>query len=157
MSDLHVENIEQPLRRTPVVTCFLMNLEEREQRILLVRRSQRVGSYNARWAGVSGFVEQGVTPDEQAYTEIREETGLQRDQVRMLKRGAIVEYSDPAINRHWLVHPYLFQVLVPAAIKLDWEAEEMRWILPEELQSYETVPRLHEAFLSASNGEPVEQ
>jgi ADP-ribose pyrophosphatase YjhB (NUDIX family) len=147
---------EQPeLRPTHVVTNFLLRTDGNEPRILIVRRSQRVGSYNARWAGISGFVEPGVTPDDQAYTEIREETGLQRDQLRMLKRGAVIEHADASLNRHWYIHPYLFEVLTPDAIKLDWEATEMRWIAPSELGNYETVPKLAEAYESAINGEDV--
>ena len=143
---------QQSLRPTHVVTCFLMR---QDGRMLIVQRSDRVGSYHAHWAGVSGFVEAGVTPDEQAYTEIREETGLQREQVRMLKRGAVVEYEDASIGRHWYVHPFLFEVLTPDAIRLDWEARQMRWITPSELQNYETVPKLAEAFASAEQGEAV--
>ncbi len=150
-------NAQEPLRDTPVVTNFLMRTNNNEPRILIVRRSQRVGSYNARWGGISGFVEKDVTPDEQAYTEIREETGLQRDQVRMLRRGAVVEYEDAALGRHWFVHPFLFEVLAPDAIHTDWEAEEMRWIKPTELEQYETVPKLKEAYASAMNGEQVSQ
>lgn len=75
------------LRSTHVVTCFLRRSDSEQPRILLLQRSQRVGTYHAHWAGVSGFVEPNVSPDEQAYTEIREETGLQRDQVRILRRG----------------------------------------------------------------------
>ena len=147
---------EQPeLRQTPVVTNFLLRTDGNEPRLLIVRRSQRVGSYNERWAGISGFIESGVTPDEQAYTEIREETGLQRDQLRMLKRGAVVEHADASLNRHWYIHPYLFEVLTPDAIKLDWEATEMRWIAPSELGTYETVPKLKEAYESAVHGENV--
>jgi ADP-ribose pyrophosphatase YjhB (NUDIX family) len=146
---------EQSLRPTPVVTCFLMRLDSGEPRILIVQRSDRVGSYHAQWAGISGFIEEGVTPDEQAYTEIREETGLQREQVRMLKRGAVVEYEDAALRRHWYIHPFLFEVLAPDAIHLDWEANQMRWIATSELQNYETVPKLAEAFTSAENGEAV--
>ncbi len=147
---------EQPeLRPTHVVTNFLLRTDGNEPRILIVRRSQRVGSYNARWAGISGFVEPGVTPDDQAYTEIREETGLQRDQVRMLKRGSVIEHADASLNRHWYIHPYLFEVLTPDAIKLDWEATEMRWIAPAELGNYETVPKLVEAYESAVNGEDI--
>ena len=147
---------EQPeLRPTHVVTNFLLRTDGKEPRILIVRRSQRVGSYNARWAGISGFVEPGVTPDDQAYTEIREETGLQRDQLRMLKRGTVIEHVDASLNRHWYIHPYLFEVLTPDAIKLDWEATEMRWIAPSELANYETVPKLKEAYESAVNGEDV--
>ncbi|HEX7734069.1 MAG TPA: NUDIX domain-containing protein [Ktedonobacteraceae bacterium] len=142
-------------RSTPVVSCFLLRVDGPEPRLLVVRRSQRVGSYNARWAGISGFVEQGITPEEQAYTEIREETGLQPPRVRLLRRGAVVEHVDEALSRRWLVHPFLGEVLEPEAIKLDWEAEEMRWIAPAELASYETVPKLHEAFLSAQQGEVI--
>ena len=145
---------EQPeLRPTHVVTNFLLRTDGNEPRILIVRRSQRVGSYNARWAGISGFIEPGATPDDQAYTEIREETGLQRDQLRMLKRGTVIEHVDASLNRHWYIHPYLFEVLTPDAIKLDWEATEMRWITPSELGNYETVPKLKEAYESAVNGE----
>lgn len=150
------ENPRQPLRETHVVTGFLLRTDMGQPRILIVRRSQRVGSYNARWGGISGFVEEGVTPDEQAFTEIREETGLQREQIRMLRRGTVVEVEDPAIGRHWYVHPFLFEVLTPDAINLDWEATEKRWIEPAELQNYETVPKLQEAYVSATQGEEVQ-
>lgn len=140
-------------RPTHVVTNILRRTDTTPHKILLVRRSQRVGSYQSHWAGVSGFVEQNVTPDEQAYTEIREETGLQRDSVRMLQRGAVVEYIDANINRHWFIHPFLFEVLTPDAIKTDWEATEMRWIEPSELTQYETVPKLQEVYDSAIHGE----
>lgn len=143
------------LRVTPVVSCFLLRVDEPEPRLCIVRRSQRVGSYHARWAGISGFLEAGVTPEEQAYTEIREETGLQPPQVRLLRRGTVVEYVDAELGRRWQVHPFLGEVLEPEAIKLDWEAEEMRWIAPDELGNYETVPKLREAFLSASQGEEM--
>ncbi|MBV8823232.1 MAG: NUDIX domain-containing protein, partial [Ktedonobacteraceae bacterium] len=125
--------------------------------ILIVQRSQHVGSYRGRWAGISGFVEPNVTPDEQAYTEIREETTLQREQVRMLKRGAVIEYSDEELGRHFYIHPFLFEVLTPDTIQTDYEATQMRWIDPSELGKYETVPRLLEVYESAINGEDVLQ
>jgi len=156
MHESNREKVQSSPRPTPVVTNFLLRTDGPETRLLVVRRSGRVGSYNTRWAGISGFIEQGVSPEEQACTEIREETGLQRSQVRFLKRGAVVEHIDQEVGRHWLVHPFLVEVLEPEAIKLDWEAEEMRWIAPAELGSYETVPKLQEAFRSASDGEPME-
>src|SRR6266581_2316719 len=107
MSQQPVASSQQPLRLTPVVSCFLLRFDGNEPRLLLVRRSQRVGSYQGRWAGVSGFLEADTTPEEQAYTEIREETGLQREQVRLLRRGTVVEYEDVALARHWLIHPFL--------------------------------------------------
>jgi len=121
--------------------------------ILLVRRSERVGSYHAHWAGISGFIEPGVTPEEQAHTEILEETGLGRNLVRLLKRGMIVEHIDEEIGRHFYIHPFLFEVALPELVKMDWEATEMRWIEPGDLPTFMTVPRLREAFVAAANGE----
>jgi ADP-ribose pyrophosphatase YjhB (NUDIX family) len=146
---------QQQLRQTHVVSCFLLRTDMDQPRLLIVQRSQRVGSYNARWAGISGFLESGVTPDEQAYTEIREETGLQGEQIRMLKRGKVIEYQDASIGRHWYIHPFLFEVLAPDAIALDWEATGLRWIVPSEIQALETVPKLDEAYESAADGEDV--
>ena len=148
-------NSQPQLRQTHVVSCFLLRTDMDQPRLLIVQRSQRVGSYNARWAGISGFLETGVTPDEQAYTEIREETGLQGKQIRMLKRSKVIEYEDASIGRHWYIHPFLFEVLTPDAIALDWEATRMRWIVPSEIQALETVPKLDEAYKSAAEGEEV--
>lgn len=155
MQGSNQEKVQSSPRATPVVSCFLLRLDGSEPHLCLVRRSQRVGSYNARWAGISGFIEAGVSPEEQAYTEIREETSLQPPQVRLLKRGAVVEHLDVELGRRWLVHPFLVEALEPESIKLDWEAVEMRWVNPADLANYETVPKLHEAFLSAEQGEPV--
>lgn len=144
---------EQPLRQTHVVTCILLRNDGPEERLLLVRRSQRVGSYHGHWAGISGFVEPGVTPEEQAYTEIREETTLQREQLRLLRRGAVVEHRDRELGRHFYIHPFLFAVLAPDQVKTDWEAVEMRWIVPSELAHYTTVPKLFEVYQSAIHGQ----
>jgi 8-oxo-dGTP diphosphatase len=146
---------QESLRPTHVVTCFLERADEQTPRILIVRRSQRVGSYHGSWAGISGFVEPHVTPDEQAYVEISEETALLPEQVRMLKRGKVVEHRDAELGRHFYIHPFLFRVLTPEHIKIDWEASEMRWIQPAELLQYETVPKLAEAFAAAISGEIV--
>jgi 8-oxo-dGTP diphosphatase len=143
---------QQQLRPTHVVTSFLMRTDMTEPRLLIVQRSQRVGSYHGQWAGISGFVEPDTTPEEQAYTEIREETSLQREQVRLLKRGEVVEHIDPALGRHFYIHPFLFEALNPEAIRTDWEAKAMRWITPSELRNYETVPKLLEVYESATRG-----
>ena len=97
-----------------VVTCFLIHRGPDGDRLLLVRRSDRVGAYRGRWAAISGTVE--TTPDEQALTEIREETGLGLGHVRRLARGRPLVAEDADLNRRWIVHPYLFAVEDPAAV-----------------------------------------
>jgi hypothetical protein len=44
---------------------------------------------------------------------------------------------------------------VPDAIALDWEAVNMRWIVPSDIHTFQTVPRLEEAYRSAASGVEV--
>jgi 8-oxo-dGTP diphosphatase len=129
-----------------VVTCFL----ESDGEVLILRRSQQVGSYQGRWAGVSGYVE--ATPDEQALTEIREETGLQPEDVQLLRKGDTLTIEDDELGIRWLVHPYLFHFNDRGKIRTDWEHLEARWVLPKEIGEFATVPRLKETLDSVYPG-----
>ncbi len=125
---------------TYVVTCFL----ESEGKILVLLRSNQVGTYRGKWGGVAGFLES--TPEVQAETEIREETGLQPSDVTLIKTGAPLTIEDKELNRQWVVHPFLFHVQNPSKIRIDWEHREMKWIEPGELGRLDTVPGLKEAY-----------
>lgn len=130
-------------RRTrEVVTSFL----EHQGKILLLRRSGRVRTYQNHWAGVSGSIDPGRTPEEQARLEILEETGLTDADVRLVSVGQPLEIDDPSIRTHWIVHPFRFDVPQPGRFKTDWEHVETRWINPADLRSYETVPNLPETW-----------
>ncbi len=109
-----------------------------------MRRSGLVGSFQGKWAGVSGYVE--TTADEQSLIEIREETGLSRKDIKLLKKGRSLEVLDRDKGIKWVVHPYLFRILERNKVKIDWEHCETRWIVPKDIDSYETVPRLKEAL-----------
>jgi PncC family amidohydrolase len=132
-----------PLEEKHVVTCFL----EQRKLILILRRSNRVGTYQRLWAGVSGYIEADAL--DQAFTEIREETGLFKNNIRLVSQGKTIEVVDQSINRKWIVHPFLFHVLDPDRIMLDWEHTESKWIKPSDLSKYSTVPGLARALDSA--------
>lgn len=133
------------MQHADVVTIFLLRRPPNApEEILILRRSQQVGTYRGHWAGVTGFVE--APPDEQAYTELREETSLGRGDVTLLRRGEPFTFTDAALDREWTVHPYLFLVANPAKIQTDWENVETKWISPADLDQYETVPRLDESL-----------
>ncbi|HKS70981.1 MAG TPA: NUDIX pyrophosphatase [Ktedonobacterales bacterium] len=133
---------------TPVVTSFLLRRGPDGDRVLLLRRSGRVRTYQGAWAGVSGYLEPGVTPLEQAYTEIREETGIPRAAVRLLRAGEPLEFRDESLGQAWRVYPFLFALDEAAQIATDWETTEHSWAAPEELAAgtIATVPRLAEAL-----------
>ncbi len=123
-----------------VVTIFLRH----RGKVLLLRRSDRVSTYPNKWAGVSGYLE--GEPLAQAYTELREEISLEREDVSALIRGEPLELFDENTRMAWRVHPFLANVKDPGKIRLNWENEEMRWIEPAEIARLETVPGLNQAL-----------
>jgi len=123
-----------------VVTCFL----EHRGKILILRRSGKVGTYRRSWAGVSGYIE--TNDIDQAFTEIRQETQIYQKDLKLVKKGEPLEVIDKDLNRKWIVHPFLFHVKAPDKIKTDWEHTESKWIKPSELKKYDTVPGLAKAL-----------
>jgi len=109
-----------------------------------LRRSGQVGSYQGRWAGVSGYIE--TTADEQALAEIEEETSLSGEELKLIKKGKPLPIKDEKLGIKWIVHPYLFHIKDRDKIKIDWEHKEMRWIHPKDIDNYQTVPMLKETL-----------
>ena len=127
--------------RRDVVTSFLRH----RGRILLLRRSREVGSFQAHWAGVSGYLEGEEPPLERARTEILEETG--QEEPTLVASGDTVLARGREPGTIWAVHPFLFDV-ASDRVTLDWEHDEYRWISPDELGAYETVPKLRAVLAS---------
>ena len=126
-----------------VVTAFLALGEQ----ILLLRRSDRVSTYKGRWAGVSGSVEAGLTPIEQAIQEIEEETGLSDADAIPFLVGRPFDFVDDELSRRCIVHPFRFRVNDEANLRLDWEHSESVWTEPAQIERLPTVPRLFDAWL----------
>jgi len=137
------------LQEKRVVTCFLESGGE----ILLLRRSGQVGSYQGRWAGVSGYIEKA--PDEQALVEIEEEAGLCEKDLKLIKRGKPLPVEDEELGIRWVVHPYLFRIKDRGKIKIDWEHKETRWIDPKDIDNYQTVPMLKETLARVYRAGPI--
>lgn len=142
-----------PSAPTEVVTCFVLRDAERTDAaapataaVLLVQRSQHVRTYRGAWAAISGYLESGVTPIEQAYTELREELGLTRDDLELRRSGAPLAVSDPQAQLEWVVHPFLFVVRDTDRIRTDWEATQHAWVAPADVGTYDTVPGLQRAL-----------
>jgi ribose 1,5-bisphosphate isomerase len=124
-----------------VVTSFLI----KDTKLLLLRRSDKVGTHKGKWAGVSGYLEQGEEAPQRAQIEIKEELGLSLEQINLLRVGETLRALDEQTQTVWIVHPFLFEART-AAIRLDWETREYKWIDPKELFSFETVPKLKETY-----------
>lgn len=129
----------ETVRRRDVVTSFLRH----RGRLLLLRRSAEVGSFQGYWAGVSGYLEGDEEPEDRARVEILEETGVRDPQ--LLGAGNVVLARGREPEAVWAVHPFLFDV-ASDDVTLDWEHDAYKWVAPETLGSYQTVPKLHAAL-----------
>ncbi|GGN98867.1 NUDIX domain-containing protein [Haloarcula pellucida] len=127
-----------------VVTAFLRNDGE----VLLLRRSDAVGSYQGRWGGVAGHVADASgeqrDPETAARAEIAEETGL-ADAVRLVTSGDPFPVEDADRDTRWVVHPFLFDC-DSRAVETNEETTETAWVHPPEILRRETVPRLWTAY-----------
>ncbi|TLZ52378.1 MAG: DUF126 domain-containing protein [Methanobacteriota archaeon] len=137
--DADASSLDMPaISERPVVTSFL----ERDGRILVVRRSEKVGSFRGKWSGVSGFLEGDEDPEHRARTEVEEETGI-RD-VALAARGPPIR-SRGTDDTIYAIHPFRFHA-PRGEVRLDWENVEFRWVRPEEIATLDSVPKLAAAY-----------
>jgi translation initiation factor 2B subunit (eIF-2B alpha/beta/delta family) len=121
-----------------VVTVFLRDAGE----VLLLRRSDSVGTYAGKWGAVSGYAE--GDPEAAARWEIDEETAL-GDAVTFVRGGVPLAFTDDDLSVRWVVHPFLFDVSDRDVDPND-EVAETAWVAPPEIRRRETVPMLWEAY-----------
>ena len=124
-----------------VVTCLLVDNEEN---LLILKRSDKVRTYRGLWGGVAGYVEKDEEPGDAAFKEIKEEVGLEKDDVSLLKKGEPIIFTDfyEGEQYNWEVFLFLFKTEKKDKLKIDWEHSEYRWITPPDIDKYDTVPHL---------------
>jgi hypothetical protein len=126
------------MRKTKIVTSFLRNSEK----ILLLKRSEKVKSMKNLWAGISGIIEDSEKPIKRAKIEILEEVGIEESDITLMKEGNKILIESPQyVNHQWEVYPFLFSCS-NKEIKLNWENSDSRWIRINELNNFTTVPSL---------------
>ena len=126
------------MRKTKIVTSFLRNSEK----ILLLKRSEKVKSMKNLWAGISGIIEDNEKPIKRAKIEILEEVGIEESDIILMKEGNKILIESPQYANHqWEVYPFLFSCS-NKEIKLNWENSDSRWIEINELNNFTTVPSL---------------
>ncbi|ESP87271.1 NUDIX domain-containing protein [Candidatus Halobonum tyrrellensis] len=123
-----------------VVTAFLRDRGE----VLLVRRSDAVGTYRGRWGGVSGYVE--GDPDDaldDARREVREEAGVETSALTLVRAGETVAVDDE--EGSFLVHPFLFDCASREVCRNE-ELAAHEWVQPTAMPGRRTVPKLWAAY-----------
>ena len=132
------------MRSTKIVTSFIKDNEK----LLILKRSDKVKSMKGLWAGISGIIEKNEEPLKRAKIEIFEEVGIIEDKITLVRSVKEMRINSPQYENHeWEIFPFLFEAKNPI-IKLNWENSEFKWINVEELKNYETVPSLQKVLFN---------
>jgi len=132
------------MRFTKIVTSFIRN----DDKLLILKRSNKVKSMKGLWAGISGIIENNEDPFTRAKIEIFEEVGITEDKITLIKSSEEIRINSPQYKNHeWEIFPFLFESNNPT-IKLNWENSDFKWINIEELENYETVPSLQKVLFN---------
>ncbi len=109
----------------------------KKDRVLILKRSDKVGSCRGKWGGVSGHIEKGDSNlEERAMKEVEEETKMK---VRIIRAGEPILARDRSVI--WRIHPFLAETEDENPV-IDWEHSKYRWIHPSEVYDFNTVPKL---------------
>jgi len=119
----------------PIINCVL----QYKDKILVVKRSKNLRLYPGYWNGISGFLDDNKSLKEKVLEEIKEEVGLNKKNVISIHLGQIFDQEEPKYKKIWITHPVLVRVNTDK-IKLDWEAQDYKWIDLKELKKLKLLP-----------------
>jgi 8-oxo-dGTP pyrophosphatase MutT (NUDIX family) len=119
-----------------VVTSIIEN----DNKILILKRSEKVKSFKHKWAGISGYFEKDEDLLSRALIEIYEETKVKNKDLilrKILKQITIKIENEKVIT----IQPFYF-LSKTKNISTDWEHSEYKWIKEDQLSNYDLVPKL---------------
>ncbi|OHA89627.1 MAG: hypothetical protein A2741_02820 [Candidatus Zambryskibacteria bacterium RIFCSPHIGHO2_01_FULL_43_27] len=122
-------------RSAPVIVIFV----KYRDKFLLVKRSEKVLTYQGLWSCLAGFVDDEKTMEEKVRFEIQEELGLKDSDIKEIKQGETYLFLDKELDREWIRHVFLVEITNPN-LKLSWEHSEFVWITPEDSKNYTATP-----------------
>jgi len=123
-----------------------MNLYEHT---IIAKQSHSTSHLKSLKTKYSKIIEKNDTsPLARAKTEILEETGINEEEIELLKANERIKIEAAQYKNHeWNIFPFLFKTK-NLEIKLNWENSEFKWIKPNEIKNYETVPELEKILFS---------
>ena len=125
-----------------VVSVFL----KYRNKILILKRSNKVLAYKGKWSAIGGYLDEPKPVKEKAMEEVAEELGVKGDNIASIVIAKSYESSDRQINRKWIIYPVLMELKKMPDIKMNWENTEYKWINPEELKKFDTIPGLQKSL-----------
>lgn len=129
-------------KEAPVINVVVKH----KDKILLLKRSQKVNSYKGKWNTLGGYLDEVRPVREKVEEELREELCITSLKNTKISYGKPYRFLDRDIGKTWIIHPVLVEFEKKPKIKLDWEHTDFRWILPDEIGQYNCVPNIEDIF-----------
>jgi predicted aconitase with swiveling domain/8-oxo-dGTP pyrophosphatase MutT (NUDIX family) len=120
-----------------VATVYLMH----KGNLLLLKRSADATSYPGQYSGISGYLEEGETPEQTGKRETQEECNIKDAKIKATGKDIYVRSDDVLFE----VTPMLMTTS-RSEVKLNYENSEYLWINPKSLADYQTVPKFKETL-----------
>jgi 8-oxo-dGTP pyrophosphatase MutT (NUDIX family) len=121
-------------------------------RVALFRRSQSVGHDRGRWHCITGYLESGASPEEQAIAELIEETGLTENDLIDFRQGTPLLLTDHRGNP-WLVHTFT-AVTLRRRLTINDEHDNFRWAAPSKVRRFSNRVAWLDQVLEAAQARP---
>jgi len=129
------------MKHVAIVSAFIIY----QEKLLILKRSGNVSTHPNLWAAISGYLENEY-PLLQAYTEIREETGITAPEIKLMVQAKPRIVDDIPNQTRWEIHSFLFQARKEIPVRLNWENSSYAWVDIGQLTNYSTVPNLATAL-----------
>ena len=116
--------MEQSLKASMVVIL------DDNKRVLILKRAAGPHWMPEKWALVGGHIEKGESPKNAALRETKEETNLNLNNINALEeRGQVMIYYSTSQSGN---------------VEIDFEHTDWAWASYDELDNYDTTPKLKE-------------
>jgi ADP-ribose pyrophosphatase YjhB (NUDIX family) len=110
--------------------------------ILLIKRAFPPSA--GKWSIPGGVVELGERVEDAARREVREEVGLEIDDLKLLGvYDSIIMDSNGSVRYHYVIIEYLAEAK-STDVKPSIEVAEYRWVTIEDIDKLDTTPSLRE-------------
>lgn len=129
---------EYPLYPIPSVGALILY----DERILIVKRASPPSI--GKWSIPGGVIEIGETAEEAVRREVREEVGIDIQDVELLDiYDSITRDENGRVRYHYLIVEYLAR---PSSLEIKHSEEvlEYRWVTLEEITRLDVTPSLRE-------------
>jgi isopentenyldiphosphate isomerase len=108
-------------------------------RTLILKRAAKVRVNPSLWSPISGRVDSKLPPARQAWKEIVEEAGMDRQKLRMVRVGRKYKLQVSELVEV-TVYPYLFESMT-RRVQLNWENTDYRWVRISDLSRFKLIPK----------------